>query len=206
MCLIIFLYQIGCPLFDEGLTKLQSARKYGPPGVATVAFNDQFFTVKWGRESIMWGVLPGWFWYLPTKFCEWAVVPHLKWIGCNVHIPLPVMSFLRHGHDCALLIGAVELIDLVHEVVRKVGPLFEDGQDTPRNLKELKEKQKAQKHGLFFEYDDFHPGYKPLYFIYRPIAWALFAIDKYHLLPIWTRLTRVGKVEVKTITTSTIWV
>ena len=94
------------------------------------------------------------------------------------------------------------MIDLVHEVVRKVGPLFEDGQDTPRNLKELKEKQKARKHGLFFEYDDFHPGYKPLYFIYRPIAWALFAIDKYHLLPIWTRLTRVGKVEVKTITKS----
>ena len=85
------------PLFDANLTKLGAIKKYGPPGVTTLAYNAHLFTVKWGRESIMWGLLPEWFWYLPTKFCKWAVVPHLKWIGCNIHIPLSVMSFLRWG-------------------------------------------------------------------------------------------------------------
>ena len=80
------------------------------------------------------------------------------------------MSFLRYGAWYgALLIGAFQLIDVANEIVRRVGPLLEDGQDTPPTLKELMEKQKARKYSLFFEYDDFHPGYKPLYFIYRPI-------------------------------------
>ena len=174
----------------------------GPPGVTTLAFNAQFFTVRWGRDSMMWGLLPDWFWYLPTKFCNWALVPHLKWLGCNVHIPLSVMSGLRYGAWYgALLIGGFELIDVANEIIRRVGPIF-DRQPTPRNLKELMAQQKARKYSLFFEYEDFHPGYKPLYFIYRPIVWALLAVDKYRLLPIWSRLSRVGKVEVKTITKS----
>ena len=74
------------PLFDAKRSKLQSTRKYGPPGVTTVAHNAQFFTVKC-RNRILWGSLPDWFWYLPIKFCEWVVVPHLKWIGYDVYIP-----------------------------------------------------------------------------------------------------------------------
>ena len=188
------------PLFDAKLTKRQSERKFGPPGVTTLAYSNQFYTVKLGRDSVCWGLLPAWVWYYPTKFCEWGVVPHLRWIGSNVHIPIPVMSFLRraswHG---ALLIGAIQLVDLANEIVQRVGPYLEDGNDTPSTYKEFLEKKKARKHSLFFEYKDFHPGYKPLYFVYRPIAWALFAIDKYHLLPIWTRLSRIGPLEVKTI-------
>ena len=190
------------PLFDANLMKLEAVRKYGPPGAPTLAYNAYIFTVKWGRESIMWGLLPEWFWYFPTKFCKWAVVPHLKWIGCNIHIPLSVMSFLRYGAwYSALLIGAFELADLANGFYRAVEPIF-DGPDTPSTYKELLAKQKARKYSLFFEYEEFHPGYKPLYFIYRPIAWAFLATDKYRLLPIWSRLSRVGKVEVKTITRS----
>ena len=43
------------PLFNAKLSKLKSTRKYGPPGVTTVAHNAQFFTVKWGRNNILWG-------------------------------------------------------------------------------------------------------------------------------------------------------
>ena len=113
------------PLFDANLTKLEAVRKYGPPGAPTLAYNAYIFTVKWGRESIMWGLLPEWFWYFPTKFCKWAVVPHLKWIGCNIHIPLSVMSFLRYGAwYSALLIGAFELADLANGFYRAVEPFL----------------------------------------------------------------------------------
>ena len=167
-----------------------------------MAYMDQQFTVRFNCDSILWGVLPKQFWYLPTKFCKWAILPHLKWIGSNVVIPLPVMAFLRRtSWHIALLIGAVELVDVLNEIIRKLLPLFDD-EDTPSNYREFVASQKKRKQSLFFEYDDFHPGYKPLFFIYRPIAWALFAIDKYRLLPIWTRLTRIGKVEVKTINKS----
>ena len=40
------------------------------------------------------------------------------------------------------------------------------------------------------------------YFIYIDQSRALFAVDKYRLLPIWTRVTRLGNVEVKTIAKS----
>jgi len=97
---------------------------------------------------MMWGVLPDWFWVWPTKFCEWAVLPHLKWLGRNVIIPLSVMSFLRRASwHIALFIGIVELVDVANGLIRKILPLFEDG-ETPSTYKEFIEKQKKRKQSL----------------------------------------------------------
>ena len=125
----------------------------------------------------------------------------MDWIECRHTSPCDGIFAAYLSWHLALLIGAVKLVDVLNEVIHRLLPLFDD-EDTPSNYREFVASQKKRKQSLFFEYDDFHPGYKPLFFIYRPIAWALFAIDKYRLLPIWTRLTRIGKVEVKTITKS----
>merc|ERR1712226_703934 len=54
---------------------------------------------RWGRDSMMWGVLPDWFWVWPTKFCEWAVLPHLKWLGRNVIFAAGIMAHCAvHWH------------------------------------------------------------------------------------------------------------
>ena len=115
------------------------------------------------------------------------------------------MAFLRKAsYHLSLSIGAFQFVDVANKIIRKLLPLFEDDSllEAPP-LAEFREKSKQRKYGIFMDYKDFHPGYKPLFFIYRPIAWALFAVDRYRLLPIWTRLTRFGNdMEVKTLTKS----
>ena len=178
---------------------------YGPRGCLTEVEAKGLFAVHYGRDSLMWGCLPDWFFYWPTKFCKWVVLPQLIWLGNNVIIPLPMMVFLRGAsYHLGLLIGAFQFVDGANQIIRFLLPLFEDDSvlEAP-SLKEFREKSKQRKYGIFMDYKDFHPGYKPLFFIYRPIAWALFAVDRYRLLPIWTRLTRFrNDMEVKTLTKS----
>lgn len=194
------------PNYAAGLSAAEAARKYGPPGVMTEAYAKQIYTVEYSKDSLMWNLVPDWFYYFPTKFCNWCIVPKLVWLTNNVIIPLPIMTFLRlTAYHVALFIGAMEMVDIANSIIRKLSPLFEDESllEGPLSLAEFRKKSKERKYGLFMEYEDFHPGYKPLFFFFRPIAWAIFAVDRYHLLPIWTRLTRFGDdIEVKTLTKS----
>jgi len=58
------------------------------------------------------------------------------------------MSFLRRASwHIALFIGIVELVDVANGLIRKILPLFEDG-ETPSTYKEFIEKQKKRKQSL----------------------------------------------------------
>ena len=134
-----------------------------------LGFMDRIITVRYDQNSIMWGIIPDWAWYWPTKFFQWLILPKLIWIGKNVVIPIPIMVSLRQSaYRLALLLSWLEIISAFYEFQRRVGPLLKAGKDdalaNAPTLKQVNEEMAKRKHGLFMEYDKFAPEYKFLYF------------------------------------------
>ena len=49
------------PNFAAGLSLAEIVRMYGPPGCLTEVEAKGLFAVHYGRDSLMWGCLPDWF-------------------------------------------------------------------------------------------------------------------------------------------------
>ena len=118
------------------------------------------------------------------------------------------MMFFRRqaAYSIAIYVRWLELVLIAYELQRKFLPIFGAGKDDKINkaptLKDIDEALAARKHSLFMDYETYHPNYRWLYFVYCPLKWLFLGLDWYRPQPIWQRLNRYGKVDVKTFTKS----
>ena len=193
------------PRYDKGMSTAQRTKIFGPYGALTASGAKKMFTVRWDRDSILWGVLPDSFWYWPTKICQWLILPPLIWVSKHVVLPLPLMFFLRRSsYVLAMFLTLMEFLGVIYDAQRKLMPLFQDEKLLKaRTLKEFEAAYAEKKYGLFMEKESFDPDYRFIYYLYWPWKKGFLLIDRYKLLPIWTKLTRFGDgIEVKTLTKS----
>ena len=118
-----------------------------------------------------------------------------------------MMFFLRQAaYSIAIYPCWLKLLLSPYDLQRKFLPIFGAGKDDKINkaptLKDSDEALAARKHGLFMDYENYHPNYRWLYFVYCPLKWLFLGLDWCRLQPIWQRLIRYEKVELETFTTS----
>ena len=144
--------------------------------------------------SLPISLLPG-FITLPFKrLGEFVVLPALLWIYNHVTIPFPVMLTLRYS---AWILGQLFcIINLVNEFGASFSyfsaPLTHfglKGIKTPEDVKGLKKSK-----SLVFKDGpaDYRPGQGYLWFLFRPICWAVAFNDRYKTHPFFKRFSRIG--------------
>ena len=88
----------------------------------------------------------------------------MDWIECRHTSPCDGIFAAYLSWHLALLIGAVELVDVLNEVIHRLLPLFDD-EDTPSNYREFVASQKKGSKAFFLSMMTSTPVINP-YFLF----------------------------------------